>query len=331
MSKIPYFDEIKDFLRLENCTEKVEIALSRLENPVEISEEKLLMYQDYLFKTAPEMVMQFIDLNKISVFPLLVKYRTIRKSNILKFTEYARENKKLDILSYLMDVGYQLKTQPKNLDIAPKFVAGKSSLPQDFTPDYSGVKPGSLIWLGQPVMPWKVLENKNGRLLLLSQYVLDCLPFEDFYDPLYFSTSSDRTRWPYCSLKRHINNEFYNSLLSPEEKEKVVPVYISADDSLTFEQREGAKKDNMFLLSKTETERYLKTEKERMAPVTSYALRSMLYNDFNTYAYWWIRTPGRYVPEKMYVLDGVITSSNSIVGGDHFNYLGVRPAMYYKY
>ena len=39
MSKIPYFDEIKDFLRLENCTEKVEIALSRLENPVEISEE----------------------------------------------------------------------------------------------------------------------------------------------------------------------------------------------------------------------------------------------------------------------------------------------------
>ena len=51
MSFIPYFDEIKDFIRLSDCTEKVEIALSRLENPVGITEEKILMYQDYLFKS----------------------------------------------------------------------------------------------------------------------------------------------------------------------------------------------------------------------------------------------------------------------------------------
>ena len=331
MSIIPYFDEIKDFTRLSDCTEKVEIALSRLENPVGITEEKVLMYQDYLFKSAPSVVPQFIDLNKISVFPLLVKYRTIRKANVLKFTEYAREAKKMDILSYLMDVGYQLKTKPKNLNIAPKFTAGKTDLNSDYVEDYSGAKAGQLLWLGRVPMPWKVLENKDGRLLLMSQYALDCLPVEDFYDPLYFSTSFDRTRWPYCSLRRHINNEFYNSLLTDEEKEKVVSVYISADDALTFEERADAQKDNMFLLSKSETERYLKTEKERMAPVASYALRSKLYNDFNNYAYWWLRSQGQYAPEKMYVMDGTITSSNSIVGGDHFNFFGVRPAFYYKY
>ena len=33
---------------------------------------------------------------------------------------------------------------------------------------------------------------------------------------------------------------------------------------------------------------------------------------------------------KMYVIDGEITSANSIVGGDHFNFFGVRPAMYFR-
>ncbi len=329
MTRKSFFDEIKDFNRLSDCTEKVEIAISRLECPVDITEEKVKMYQDYLFKNAPVVVPQFVDMNRVSVFPLLVKYRTIRKSNILKFTEYARENKKLDILSYLMDVGYNLRTNPKSLDIAPKFTIGKSKL-EEAVPDYSFCTAGQIIWLGQPAMPWKVLENKNGRLLLLSEYVLDCLPFEDFYDPFYFSMSYDRTRWPFCTLRRHINNEFFPYLLSEEEKQNVIPVYISADDVLTLESREGIKEDKMFLLSKQEAERYLKTEKDRFAPVTSFGVRSMLYNDFDTYAYWWLRTPGKYDVEKMYVLDGVITSSNSIVGGDHFNYLGVRPAMYYK-
>ena len=331
MSKIPYFDEIKDFTRLSDCTEKVEIALSRLENPVDITEEKILMYQDYLFKSAPSVVPQFIDLNKISVFPLLVKYRVIRKTNILKFTECARESKRMDILSYLMDVGYQLKTKPKNLNIAPKFTQGKTDLNSGFVPDYNTAKAGQIIWLGRVAMPWKVLENKDGRLLLLSMYVLDCLPFEDFYDPLYFSTSFDRSSWRYCSLKRHINNEFFNSLLADVEKEKVQPVYITADDVLTFENRAGAKQDKMFLLSKAETEKYLRSEKDRLAPVASYALRSKLFNDFGTYAYWWLRSNGAYDAEKMYVLDGEITSRNSIIGGDQFNYLGVRPAFYYDY
>ncbi len=331
MSRRLFFDEVKDFNRLSDCTEKVEIALSRLENPVDITDEKIKLYQDYLFKNAPGLVEQFVDMNRISVFPLLVKYRTIRKSNILEFTEYARETRKMDILSYLMDVGWQLRTNPKAMDIMPKFTPGKSALPHNFVADFSSAKPGRIVWLGNPVIPWKVLENKNGRLLLLSVFVLDCLPFEDFYDPFYFTMSYDRTCWPYSTIRKHINNEFLPDLLSEREMERTVPVYISADDVLTFESREGLKSDRMFLLSKAETERYLKTEKERMAPVTSYGLRSMLYNDFDNYAYWWLRTPGQYDVEKMYVLDGRITSRNSLVGGDHFNYLGVRPAIYYNY
>ena len=331
MTIINYYDEIKDFLRLADCTEKVEIAISRLENPVGITEEKILMYQEYLFGDRLDVVMQFIDMNRLHIMPLLVKYRLIKKSNVIKLTEYAREKRKMDTMSYLMDVGNQFRTQPKKMDIVPKFVKGKSSLPSAEKADYSGAKPGDIIWLGTTLMPWKVLENKNGRRLLLSEYVLDCLPFEDFYDPFYFSMSFDRTRWPFSTLRRHIGSDFYNNLLTDEEKQRIIPVYISADDKLTFEKREDAKEDRLFLLSKQETERYLKNEKSRLAPVTSFATRSMLYNHFETYAYWWLRSPGEYTVEKMYVLDGRITSSNSLVGGDHYNYLGVRPAFYFKY
>ena len=108
MSFIPYFDEIKDFTRLSDCTEKVEIALSRLENPVGITEEKILMYQDYLGKSAAKAVPELIDKNAIRMFPLLVKYRTIKKGNVAKMVEYAQSARKMDILSYLKTLTFKI-------------------------------------------------------------------------------------------------------------------------------------------------------------------------------------------------------------------------------
>ena len=143
-NKIKYFDEAVDFSRMENCPEKVEIAISRLEYPLGLNEDMILMYQNYLFNDAPKIASQFIDLNKLTLFPLLVKYRVIKKANVLKLTEYARENRKMDMLSYLMDVGNQFRTRPKQMDIAPKFVRGKSSLPQVCGYDSVSIKAGDV-------------------------------------------------------------------------------------------------------------------------------------------------------------------------------------------
>ena len=52
-NKITYYNEITDFLRMENCPEKVEIAISRLEQPFGLTEDAIVMYQDYLFNAAP--------------------------------------------------------------------------------------------------------------------------------------------------------------------------------------------------------------------------------------------------------------------------------------
>ena len=319
--KVIYFDEAVDFSRMENCAEKVETAISRLEYPQGLSEEMVVMYQNYLFNDAPKIVNEFVDLNKLALFPLLVKYRVIKKANVLKLTEYAREKRKMDILSYLMDVGNQFRTRSKQMDIVPKFTPGKSALPQAVAYDSATVKAGSLIWLGQPLMPWRVLENKNGRLLVISEFVVDCLPFEDFY--------KRNRRWNISSIRKRLNREYLTGTLTQQEIDRIVPVSIDdSDDSLSFEIPEGAIADRFFLLSVKEAKRYFKDNSNRMAPVVKYATRSMLWTVFDKWAHWWLRTPGELDADMFYVRDGEIMSINSTVQGSYFEHFGVRPAMY---
>ncbi|MBR4036603.1 MAG: hypothetical protein IKJ05_07740 [Oscillospiraceae bacterium] len=327
MSHISYFDEEKDFNRLHNCTEKVEIAISRLENPHGITPQLVMMYQDYLFRQAPEIATQFIDLNKLSLMPLLVKYRVIKKTNILKLIEYAREKRKMDMLSYLMDVGNQFRTRPKAMDIAPKFNPEKSELPTVILADYSRAKTGDIVWLGRSLMPWQVLENKNGCLLLITRYAIDCLPFETFYSGM----SDDYTHWAISSIRFKLNTIYLDDVLTEEERKHIVPVYIDRDDNLSFEPSGDITPDWFFFLSKNEARHYLKTEKDRLAPITRYANRSMLWTLFDQYAHWWLRSQGVLTMDKYYVRDGVILSENSTVSGGRFEHFGIRPAMYYKY
>lgn len=327
MNRVSYFDEEKDFTRLNNCTEKVEIAISRLENPQGITPQLVMMYQDYLFNQAPKIAAQFIDCNKLSFMPLLVKYRVIKKANILKLTEYAREKRRMDILSYLMDVGNQFRTNPKKMDIAAKFNPEKSSLPQVKNIDYSRSKAGDIVWLGRSLMPWQVLENKNGRLLLITRYAIDCLPFETFYSGM----SDDYTHWAASSIRFKINTIYFDDVLTETEQANVVPVYIDREDNLHFDAVENLTADRFFFLSKTEAAHYLKTEKDRLAPITRYANRSMLWTLFDQYAHWWLRSQGVLAMDKYYVRDGVIQSENSTVSGGRFEHFGIRPAMYYRY
>ena len=252
---------------------------------------------------------------------MLVKYRVIKKANVIKLTEYAREKRKMDIMSYLMDVGNQFRTRPKQMDIATKFTPGKSELPAVPQPDYTQAKTGEIVWLGNPLMPWQVLENKAGRLLLISKYVLDCLPYEDFY--------KRNTFWGQSSIRKRLNREYLSNLLTEEEIGRVVPVFINReDDSLSFDIPQGETGDKFFLLSVKEAKRYFRDNRRRTAPVVKYATRSMLWTVFDKWAHWWLRTPGELDADMFYVRDGEIMSINSTVQGSYFEHFGVRPAMY---
>ena len=63
---------------------------------------------------------------------------------------------------------------------------------------------------GEPV-EWRVLDKKDGEILLLSEYGLDILPFDD--------SGSGSIIWENSSIRNWLNNEFYNSTFSKEEQE----------------------------------------------------------------------------------------------------------------
>ena len=310
-----FYNETKDFIRLNNCTEKVEIAISRLENPYNITQEQIEMYIDYLSKEACETVLQFIDMGKINIFPLLAKYNVIKKTNVIEFTDYARDKRKMDIMSYLMQIGNEIrKSKVKKAIVKPIETYDKSK--------YASEKAGEIIWLGEEAMPWTVLENKHGRLLVISMYAIDCKPFETFYSS---------KPWSKSTIRIIVNDEYMEKILTKEEIDSIIKVYIDDKDNLSFEETESSTDNKLFFLSVKETEKYLKTKKSRLAVVTSYATRSNLWTVFDQYAYWWLRSQGKTETDKYYVQDGELIGVNSTVEIWNYQHFGVRPAMYINF
>ncbi len=319
-----YYNEKADFNRMKSSMEKVELAVWRMENPFGLDDEGILMYQNYLFgKEAEKLIYEFVDNNKVEILPLLVKYKLIKKTNVTKLTDYARDKKKTDILFYLMEAGNQLKFNARNLITAKKHIPGKTPLPPaENTRDYSNAKPGRLIFLGYDNMPWQVLENKDGRLLLISKFVLECLPVDRFYKGYW--------NWETCSVRRELNTDFVNNMLTKEEQANIVPVYIDNNTDLHFGSRDIKAEDKLFYISLADARRYFKSDRDRMAPITKFGMRSMLWTVFDQYGHWWTRTKGVLPLDTYYIRDGVPMSENSTVQGGNQEYFGVRPAMYYR-
>ena len=115
------------------------------------------------------------------------------------------QNKTLGIVAFLGITGLciGLSGCGKNVDT----VAG-SSIPIELG---EHVMYGS--YQGEPV-EWRVLDKKDGEILLLSEYGLDILPFDD--------SGSGSIIWENSSIRNWLNNEFYNSTFSKEEQENIL-------------------------------------------------------------------------------------------------------------
>ncbi len=119
--------------------------------------------------------------------------------------------------------------------IQPSDEAIKSSVP--FA---NGLKVGDVVTLGtfeqdgddingaEPV-EWDVIGEKNGSYLLISHYVLTNKEFEDgmadtTIDANDYSGSSSRITWENSSIRRWLNEEFYYTTFSDEEKDYILTV-----------------------------------------------------------------------------------------------------------
>ena len=119
---------------------------------------------------------------------------------------------------------------------------------------------------------WTVLERKNGKALLITT---DCVEKREYNE------EAESITWENCTLRKYLNNEFYNQF-NEEEKSQIVKTKVINNDNSTYGTAGGNDtEDNIFLLSIDEANKYFKSDDERIANYDGEA------------AWWWLRSPGR--------------------------------------
>ena len=73
---------------------------------------------------------------------------------------------------------------------------------------------------GKEDIEWLVLAKENNRLLVVSQYGLDCQQY---------NTNETEVTWENCTLREWLNEDFFHAAFSDREKAMIPTVTVSAD------------------------------------------------------------------------------------------------------
>ena len=214
--------------------------------------------------------------------------------------------------SVFQELGTYRDASDKSRDI--KLLINIEILKTANTGDY--VKFGS--YYGEDI-EWLVLEVKDGKVLVISKYLLDCKQY---------NTSCTDVTWETCTLRNWLNDSFFNTAFSADEKARIPIVTVAPDKNPDYDTNSGiATQDKVFLLSITEVNKYFNSDNERQCAPTDYAIANGVdVSSFNGNCYWWLRTTGRYQDKAAAVAnDGRVTEFGLYVEEDDN---AVRPAMW---
>lgn len=201
-------------------------------------------------------------------------------------------------------------------------------------------------WNEEPI-EWIILEkdSENKRALIISKYILD-VRFN------VYKSGEKNTTWENSSIRTWLNNEFYNTAFTEEEKNKIKEVQLvneDNDDYMTLGGRDTM--DKIFLLSISEARKYFSNgdnlgNKDQLvragaAKGTQYAeyrkLGKIRKDKQDEYEEWMLensaynlRSPGGAQEDTAAVGPDAIISTSGFVGSG-LNRRGVRPAMWIEY
>ena len=178
---------------------------------------------------------------------------------------------------------------------------------------------------GKESIEWQVLAKEDNKILVISKYVLNSVPY---------NSEDEDVTWETCSLRNWLNDSFINGAFSSGEQSLIQETNVTADDNSKYGKNSGkTTNDNIFLLSVDEARKYFSSANERMCVPTKYAIAQGAYTsnecnvDGKKTCWWWLRSSG-YGDYAPYVYEyGAATSSGTFV--DNYNG-GVRPAMWIR-
>lgn len=155
---------------------------------------------------------------------------------------------------------------------------------------------------------WIVLTICGSKKLLLSKYVLKCLPYHEKLTAI---------TWEHSSLRNWLNNDFINEAFNEEEAKHIITCKNKNFDNPDSNSNGGNKTyDKVFLLSVEEVKKYL----------TDYQCEStyLVAIDENKYSFWWLRSVGNTQGSAFNVYRDGRLGQRSV----HCSYYGVRPAIW---
>ena len=138
---------------------------------------------------------------------------------------------------------------------------------------------------GPEPIEWLVLDVSNGSALLISRYGLDAQAYH---------TVDTGITWENCTLRKWLNEVFYDEAFSQSEKQLINLTKVENPDNPEQGTPGGADtEDKIFLLSDREFNRYFTTDELRIGIPTLYAKSNGAYiNPDNGNSWWWLRSPG---------------------------------------
>ena len=165
---------------------------------------------------------------------------------------------------------------------------------------------------------WLVLDEKDGKTLLITKNVIDAVPFHN---------KREAVTWNNCNLRTWLNDKFFNTAFSKKEKKAIILSDISAIKNPRFDTPVGEPtKDKVFLLSYEECLEYMPTDQDRKCFPTDYAVNNGCYQNKDGHAAWWLRSNGMSETEP----EHLATWGNFSLRHHHVEdpIIGVRPSIW---
>lgn len=133
---------------------------------------------------------------------------------------------------------------------------------------------------GPEELEWFVLDEKDGKLLLLSRYALESLPFNE---------SGESCTWETSSIRQWLNGEFLETAFSAELADTICTTKHENDRYSKGADCGNDTEDKVFLLSEYEADHYFDRDSQRRAEPSSMCEADI---NENGNCWWMLRTMG---------------------------------------
>ena len=181
---------------------------------------------------------------------------------------------------------------------------------------------------------WVVLDVQDGKALVLSDRIIA----QGWYYP---DSYVQHKTWAESDMRRFLNEEFFHSAFTAEEREQIVETTVVTGDNPLFTTPGGEDTiDKVFLLSLEEVLHYSgSTDALNEATTKKFFISDpnnpmrIAETDEGNAAWWWLRSPGAYdflchtnfCHAAVVLANGSLTVFGEMVGNE---FGGVRPAMW---